>query len=74
MLSMPGGFSIDSMPAAANVSGEYNLTDMVRVAVGEGRVVSSVECDPCEIIGVNTLDDSRVVEDILRERAGNVAG
>lgn len=53
---------------ALNEAGEYNLTDMVRVAIEQGRAISAVECDPSELLGVNTPDQLRSIEEILRER------
>ena len=55
---------LDAM--AVNHAGEYNLTDMVRVAIEDGRIVSSVSCDPSELLGVNTAEDMHAVEGILR--------
>lgn len=56
--------NIDQM--AINEAGEYNLTDMVRVAVGQGRVISAVQCDARELLGVNTPAQLGTVEEILR--------
>ncbi len=53
---------------AKNEAGEYNLTDMVRVAIEQGRRVATVECDPEDLLGVNTPEQLKVVEDILRRR------
>lgn len=53
---------------ALNEAGEYNLTDMVRVALGQGKVVSSVKCDSQELLGVNTPAQLKAVEDILQGR------
>jgi len=58
--------NIDAM--AVNEAGEYNLTDMVRVAIEQGRTVSAVQCDPVELLGVNTPSQLEVVEEILRTR------
>jgi bifunctional UDP-N-acetylglucosamine pyrophosphorylase/glucosamine-1-phosphate N-acetyltransferase len=58
--------SIDDM--AVNEAGEYNLTDMVRVAVGQGRRVSAVECRPEELQGVNTPEQLLAIEEVLRDR------
>lgn len=55
--------NIDKM--AINDAGEYNLTDMVRVAVEQGRRVAAVECSPIELAGVNTPDQLKAVEKIL---------
>ncbi len=51
---------------AVNDANEYNLTDMVRVAIEQQRVVSAVACDPRELLGVNTFDQLADVEEILR--------
>lgn len=53
---------------AKNEAGEYNLTDMVRVAIEQGRQAATVECDPEELLGVNTPEQLRVVEEILSRR------
>lgn len=51
-----------------NEAGEYNLTDMVRVAIEQGRTVSAVPCDPIELAGVNTPEQLTAVEEIIRGR------
>lgn len=53
---------------ALNDAHEYNLTDMVRVAVEQGLTVSAVECDPRELLGVNTPEQLAAVEAVLRSR------
>ena len=53
---------------ALNDAHEYNLTDMVRVAVEQDLTVSAVECDPRELLGVNTPEQLAAVEEILRIR------
>lgn len=53
---------------AINEASEYNLTDMVRVAIEQGRGVSAVGCDPRELLGVNTPEQLAQVEAILRGR------
>ncbi len=58
--------NIDKM--AVNEAGEYNLTDMVRVAIEQGRTVTAIECDPRELLGVNTPQQLAEVEAILRGR------
>lgn len=49
-----------------NEAGEYNLTDMVRVAIDQGRVVSAIECDIIELMGVNTPEQLKAVEEKLK--------
>lgn len=51
-----------------NQAGEYNLTDMVRVAAEQGRAVCSVPCDSEEILGVNTPDQLKEAEAVLVRR------
>ena len=58
--------NIDRM--VRNEAGEYNLTDMVRVAVEQGMAVSSVECDPEELLGINNSQELAAVEAALRSR------
>jgi bifunctional UDP-N-acetylglucosamine pyrophosphorylase/glucosamine-1-phosphate N-acetyltransferase len=58
--------NVDRM--VVNEAKEKNLTDMVRVAVEQGRLVSAVECDPRELLGVNTPGELAQVEEILRGR------
>jgi|YNPBryBLVA2012_1023415.scaffolds.fasta_scaffold10683_3 bifunctional UDP-N-acetylglucosamine pyrophosphorylase/glucosamine-1-phosphate N-acetyltransferase len=53
---------------AINDAGEYNLTDMVRVAVRQQRFIAEVGCDPSEIAGVNTPEELRRAEELLRRR------
>ncbi|MHB9036153.1 MAG: sugar phosphate nucleotidyltransferase [Armatimonadota bacterium] len=55
--------NIESM--AINEAGEYNLTDMVRVAIAQGRAVSTAQCDPTELLGVNTPAQLAAAEKIL---------
>ncbi len=52
-----------------NEAGEYNLTDMVRVAVLQSLRIEAVQCDPVELLGVNTPAQLETVEDILKKRS-----
>lgn len=70
-----GAYAFDSEWLFANIgkmvpneAGEYNLTDMVRVAIEQGLRVSSVECEPDELLGVNNPQQLAAVEVILRSR------
>ena len=70
-----GAYVFDSQWLFANIgrmveneAGEYNLTDMARVAVEQGRRVSAVGCDPSDLLGVNTPEQLRVVETVLSAR------
>jgi len=55
-----------------NQAGEYNLTDMARLAIEGAKGVGVVQCDPEEILGVNTPEELEFVENILRERQQGV--
>ena len=53
----------------ASASGEYYLTDLVAVAVAQGRsVAATVLDDPVEIIGINTRVHLAEAEAVLRKR------
>jgi bifunctional UDP-N-acetylglucosamine pyrophosphorylase/glucosamine-1-phosphate N-acetyltransferase len=58
--------NIDQMQV--NEAGEQNLTDLVRVAISQGRLVEAVDCMPEEVMGVNTPDDLANAERILSGR------
>ncbi|MFC1788110.1 NTP transferase domain-containing protein [Patescibacteria group bacterium] len=55
-----------------NAQGEYYLTDLVALAVEQGRRISSLNIAPEEAIGINTPDECQVAEGIyekiLKER------
>lgn len=52
-----------------NQQGEYYLTDTIAWLVQQGRPVASVVCeDPGEVVGINTVDELAVAEDLLRRR------
>ena len=70
-----GAYAFDSLRLFDNIedmrvneAGEYNLTDMVRVFIEQDGKVASVECDPAEVAGVNTVDELRAAEEVLRSR------
>lgn len=58
-------------PSLAKVQpkhGEYYLTDLVEMAVQEGRSVAAQEVDPEEVLGVNDRVELAQVEAVLRRR------
>jgi len=58
---------------ADNAQGEYYLTDTLEILLGMGRRVAAHRCrDPREVAGVNTLEQLREVEEILKERLRHV--
>lgn len=53
-----------------NDQGEYYLTDTVAYLVGRGRAVAAVQADdPGEVVGINTVDELAVAEQLLAGRA-----
>ena len=57
-----------------NAQGEYYLTDLIGIAVGEGRRVAGVRvADSREMLGVNSRRDLAEVDAILRRRAADAA-
>lgn len=58
--------AVDRLPQHDN--GEYYITNLVKLAVADGRDVETLEIDPEEAIGVNTLVDLAEAEQIARRR------
>jgi UDP-N-acetylglucosamine diphosphorylase/glucosamine-1-phosphate N-acetyltransferase len=55
-----------------NVQGEFYLTDIIELGYREGKVVGVlIGDDSDEIVGVNTIHDLMMVENILRNRVRN---
>ena len=53
----------------SNRKGEYYLTDMIPLAAGMGERIIGVEVsNPDEVIGVNTIEELKMVEGILLDR------
>ncbi len=48
-----------------NAQKEYYLTDIVEVAISENEAVNSLEIDPREVMGINSLEDLRQAEKII---------
>lgn len=48
-----------------NAQGEYYLTDLVHMAIEEGRRIASVSIDPVEALGVNTKEQLALVEQFV---------
>ena len=55
-----------------NVQGEFYLTDIIELGYREGKVVGVLVGDDSEeIVGINTVHDLMMVENILRNRIRN---
>lgn len=48
-----------------NNSGEYYLTDMVGLAIEQGRKIASLEIDYKECVGVNTPEELRIAHEVI---------
>lgn len=53
-----------------NVQGEYYLTDLVAMAVSQGQSISSLDIKPEEAIGINSPQELRMAEQVLKKRYG----
>jgi bifunctional UDP-N-acetylglucosamine pyrophosphorylase/glucosamine-1-phosphate N-acetyltransferase len=51
-----------------NAQGEYYLTDVIGILVGDGRRIEAHQTDPEEGLGINSVDQIAVVEEALRRR------
>ena len=49
----------------SNAQQEYYLTDMVGLAIEQGKKISSIEIDYLECVGINTLEELKRAEDII---------
>lgn len=58
--------AVDRLPL--HEDGEYYITDLVKLAVADGRGVETLEIDAEEAIGVNTLVDLAEAERVARRR------
>jgi bifunctional UDP-N-acetylglucosamine pyrophosphorylase/glucosamine-1-phosphate N-acetyltransferase len=55
-----------------NTQGEYYLTDVVEILVGDGHTIEAYLADPEEGLGVNSVDQLTGVAEILRRRQSDV--
>lgn len=51
-----------------NQQQEYYLTDLVEMAVQQGRLINFLKIHPIECLGVNTAEQLKLVEDLLRQK------
>lgn len=51
-----------------NAQQEYYLTDLIAMAVSQGQRLSSIEVSPEEVIGINTQEERKIAEEVLRTR------
>lgn len=51
-----------------NSAGEYNLTEMVSIAIKDGLKVGSIECDPNEVLGINSIEQLQDIGRLLKQR------
>jgi len=48
-----------------NKSAEYYLTDLIKIAFSEGQPIASTIVDPCEAMGINSLEELKIAEDLF---------
>jgi UDP-N-acetylglucosamine diphosphorylase/glucosamine-1-phosphate N-acetyltransferase len=54
-----------------NAKGEYYITDLVRIALDQGRQVAAYKIDNANLVlGINTLDELAEAEEVLKHRLG----
>jgi bifunctional UDP-N-acetylglucosamine pyrophosphorylase/glucosamine-1-phosphate N-acetyltransferase len=58
---------------ADNARGEYYLTDVVALAVAEGRRVVAIEADPAELRGINSRAELAEAEAVVQARLRRAA-
>ncbi|MFA5947201.1 MAG: NTP transferase domain-containing protein [Patescibacteria group bacterium] len=51
-----------------NASGEYYLTDLIGLAMAEGRKIVTASVDPLQVVGINTPDELSKAEELLNKR------
>ena len=54
-----------------NAAGEYNLTQMVSIAINECLKVESIECNPNEVLGINSVEQLKYIEKLLISESTN---
>jgi bifunctional UDP-N-acetylglucosamine pyrophosphorylase/glucosamine-1-phosphate N-acetyltransferase len=59
--------------STTNAAGEYYLTDVVRILVGDGRLVVTHQASPEEGMGVNSVGQIAEVESVIERRVGRSA-
>ncbi len=50
----------------SNSQHEYYLTDLVKLAFGQEQEIGSIGIDPLEAIGINSQEELKIAEDILK--------
>ncbi|MEA3346282.1 MAG: bifunctional UDP-N-acetylglucosamine diphosphorylase/glucosamine-1-phosphate N-acetyltransferase GlmU, partial [Chloroflexota bacterium] len=68
ILCFQADFLWPSLAKVQTKHGEYYLTDLVEMAVAQGRLVAAQEADPEEVLGVNNRVELAQAEAILRRR------
>jgi len=50
-----------------NAAEEYYLTDLIHIAIENGEMINSINIDPLECVGVNTLEDLHLAENLIKK-------
>ena len=48
-----------------NGQGEYYLTDLIKLAVSQGQAIATVAIEPKEALGVNSIDQLKLIEQFI---------
>lgn len=51
-----------------NNAGEYYLTDLIKLAIDEGARIGTQSIDPLQALGVNTIEEMHVLEEVLKKK------
>jgi bifunctional UDP-N-acetylglucosamine pyrophosphorylase / glucosamine-1-phosphate N-acetyltransferase len=54
-----------------NAAGEYNLTEMVSIAIKDDLIVESIECNSYEVLGINSIEQLKYIESLLNANERN---
>ncbi len=52
-----------------NASQEFYLTDVIPLAVAEGRPIVTAPADPLDVMGVNTIDELKRAEEVFEKKS-----
>ncbi len=50
-----------------NAAGEFYLTDLVKIAMHEGKDIVSAKVEPLQVVGINTPEELARAEELLQK-------
>lgn len=51
-----------------NAKGEYYLTDLIQLAIGEGECIASISINPLQSIGINTQEHLEIAKRLMEQK------